>query len=132
MFDNCRNSHAQGNIGLGYAIAWFTSQNHTVSIPLNDSQEYDLLVDFSGDIKKIQVKTVKTLRATGTYKVELRTKSTQTKYFTSSQVDYLFALTSDGSQYLIPRQFITTKRSIELNSPKYARWLLNNSQAIRG
>jgi hypothetical protein len=34
-----------GNIGLGEAIAYFTGAMMTVSVPLNDSQPYDLIVD---------------------------------------------------------------------------------------
>ena len=37
------NSKRQGNIGIGAAIAWFTVHGYTVSIPLTDSQDYDLI-----------------------------------------------------------------------------------------
>lgn len=35
----------KGNTGLGIAIAYYTSNGYTVSISLNDTQDYDLIVD---------------------------------------------------------------------------------------
>ena len=32
----------KGNSGLGMAIAYFTTSGYIVSIPLNDTQDYDL------------------------------------------------------------------------------------------
>ena len=45
----------QGNIGLGKAIEYFTSNNITVAIPLNDTQKYDLIVDFNGKLQRVSV-----------------------------------------------------------------------------
>ena len=35
----------KGNTGLGIAIAYYTSNGYIVSIPLNDTQDYDLIVE---------------------------------------------------------------------------------------
>ena len=35
----------KGNSGLGMAIAYFSTNGYTVSIPLNDTQDYDLVVE---------------------------------------------------------------------------------------
>lgn len=35
----------KGNSGLGMAIAYFSSNGFTVSIPLNDTQDYDLVIE---------------------------------------------------------------------------------------
>ena len=35
----------KGNTSLGVAIAYYSSNGYTVSIPLNDTQDYDLIVD---------------------------------------------------------------------------------------
>lgn len=43
IFEHCKNTKEQGTIGLGKAIAYFTSRGFVVSIPLNDSQDYDLV-----------------------------------------------------------------------------------------
>lgn len=43
-----------GNTGLSMAIAYFGSNGYTVSIPLNDTQDYDLVVDIDGKLKKFK------------------------------------------------------------------------------
>ena len=48
-----------GNASLGTAIGYFTNTGYTVSIPLNDTQDYDLLVDFDGNIKKFWSKVLR-------------------------------------------------------------------------
>lgn len=42
----------KGNTGLGIAIAYYDSNGYTVSIPLNDTQDYDLIVDKDNNLKK--------------------------------------------------------------------------------
>ena len=44
----------QGNLGLGAAIAYYTSQCIPISIPLNDTQGHDLVID-DGTLKRVQV-----------------------------------------------------------------------------
>lgn len=39
---NFDSNKEKGNSGLGMAIAYFTTKGYTVSIPLNDIQDYDL------------------------------------------------------------------------------------------
>ena len=37
----------KGNAGLGLAIAYFSANGYTVSIPLNDTQDYDIIIEKS-------------------------------------------------------------------------------------
>ena len=39
------NNKEKGNAGLGAAIAYFSSNGYSVSIPLNDTQDYDLAIE---------------------------------------------------------------------------------------
>ena len=55
LFDKCKNTKQQGNVGLGVAIGHFTLNGYIVSVPLNDSQDYDLIVDCR-TLYKVQVK----------------------------------------------------------------------------
>ena len=75
LFNDCKNSHAQGNVGMGQAIAYYTLKGYTISIPLNDCQEYDLVVEYPDGLKKVQVKTTKHKAPSGNYIVNLRTMS---------------------------------------------------------
>lgn len=122
-----QNSKKQGDVGLGAAIAWFTSQGACVCIPLTDSQRYDLVVETSDGLKRVQVKTC-TLRApSGVYRVELRTKggnrSRETvKLFSADDADLLFILTDEGC-YLIPSDLVDQQNTINLGD-KYEAYLL--------
>ena len=42
----------KGNTSLGMAIGYYSSNGYTVSIPLNDTQDYDLIVDKENVLKK--------------------------------------------------------------------------------
>ena len=47
----------KGNSGLGMAIAYFSTNGYVVSIPLNDTQDYDLIIEKDGKLKTVQVKS---------------------------------------------------------------------------
>lgn len=51
------NTNTKGNIALGKAISYFTEQNYTISIPLNDSQWYDLIIEREGIFKLFKLST---------------------------------------------------------------------------
>jgi len=114
------NPNIQGNIGIGIAIGYFTAKKYIVSIPLTDSQDYDLIVDMDG-LKKIQVKTVYH-KTNEIFRVELRTKTSfrgkgvHRPVKTIGDVDFLFILTDDKTKYLIPRDKIYQKRGLSLSS----------------
>ena len=114
-----KNSKKQGDVGLGLAIAFFASKGWTVSIPLTDSQSYDLLID-DGKISRVQVKTTTQKgKAAGTYVVELRTlggnQSFHTvKKFSPESVDFLFVVTDDGSKYFIPSSSIAARSMLTI------------------
>ena len=127
MLSGHKNSKKQGDVGMGVAIGWFASQGTTVCIPLTDSQDYDLVVEIDGSLKKVQVKTTRCIRA-GYYQCNLKVcggnkSGTTTKLFDSSFVDYLFAVTGDNSKYLIPTTAITATSSISLGL-NYKQYLL--------
>lgn len=110
-----KNSKKQGDVGLGEAISYFTRKGYTVSIPLTDSQAYDLLVD-DGVVKKVQVKTSTSRSSSGSYEVGLRTlggnQSFHTiKKFDAAAVDLLFIVTEER-KYLIPSDRVQGKSSI--------------------
>lgn len=126
MFENAINSKKQGDIGMCYAIAFYSKKGWTVSIPVTDSQDYDLVVDDGDKLLKVQVKTTRSRDAkkkSSPYIVYLRTtggnKSGQTaKKFTNNKSDIVFILTDSGELYSIPRVNITSKSFISLGKDK--------------
>ena len=118
-FDTKRNI---GNAGLSMAIAYFGSNGYTVSIPLNDTQDYDLVVDFNGELKKIQVKASGYKSTNDSFQVQLKTVSGTTrkpyKTVKETNIDYLFCLCGDGTMYLIPKDCIKNKNTLNLSKQK--------------
>lgn len=120
MLNQC-NTNKQGNVGLGSAIAYFTSKGLSVSIPLTDTQDYDLIIEYPSGLKKVQVKTTRNIPTKSPYyTVELRTRTmcngimTREKNFADSDCDLLYILCADGSTYLIPRDQVATKFTMSL------------------
>lgn len=108
----------QGNLGLGKAIEYFVSHNIPVSIPLNDTQSYDLVADFNGKLQRVQVKTSRATENGISYTVQLRntggnrTGNVRQVAFDNNSSDYLFIYTANEKIYLIPCQDIDAKNSI--------------------
>lgn len=106
------NSKKQGDVGLGHAIAWFTRNSYTVSLPLTDSQDYDLIVDKENKLCRVQVKTASYKNEYGIYEVSLTVKggnrsgTGRIKQFNKDKVDLLFILTSDNEVYVIPSDVV--------------------------
>ena len=117
MFKNCNNSKNQGDTGLGSAIAYFTSIGICVSIPLTDSQDYDLVVDIDGELKKVQVKTTSYKNPAGNYVAGLKICGGNSKANFISKTadtlvyDFLYVLTEDLTRYFIPREVTSHLRS---------------------
>jgi hypothetical protein len=127
MFENVINSKKQGDVGMCYAIAYYSRLGWTVSIPITDSQDYDLLVENTdNNILKVQVKTSRYLTEGGTYQVSLKTcggnKSGQTiKKMDKNYIDLVFVLVDDGSCYSIPTEKIESSGSMNLGD-KYSEF----------
>lgn len=131
MFENAINSKKQGDIGMCYAIAYYSKLGWTISIPITDSQDYDLIIDTGANLLKVQVKTTKYKRniLSNVYSVSLKisggNKSGSTiKTFDKNDCDLLFVLTDSGDCYSIPRNEITAVTSINLTE-KYLPWKVN-------
>ena len=118
----------RGNCGLGIAIGYFSTHGFTVSIPLNDTQDYDLLIDKDNKIKSVQVKYTTCKTKYGKYQVALKscggTKGETYKTVVDTNVDYLFVATEQLDMFLIPIEEIKNKSTLNL-CEKYERYRLN-------
>jgi len=118
----------KGNCGLGIAIGYFSTNGYTVSIPLNDTQDYDLLIDKDNEIKSVQVKYTTCKTKYGNYQVALKscggTKGTTYKTVIDTKVDYLFIATDLLDMYLIPVKEVNNKSTLNL-CEKYKKYKLN-------
>lgn len=106
-----------------YAIAYYSKMGWTISIPITDSQDYDLIVDTNSSLLKVQVKTTIQKSPAGASIVSLRTnggnKSGNTsKNFDENECDLLFVMTDTPEFFSIPRKEIIAVSTITL-SEKY-------------
>ena len=92
----------KGRAGMSMAIAYFGANGYTVSIPLNDTQWYDLIVEKNGIFSTVQCKATGSadnaisLRSTG------GTKGKVYDHVLEHPVDYLFCLDGSMNMYVIP------------------------------
>lgn len=93
----------KGRAGLSAAIAYFGMNGYNVSIPLNDTQDYDLVVEKDNIFQKVQCK------ATGSQdgKIDFRITSGQKNGITignilNTQIDILFCLNQNQTMFCIP------------------------------
>lgn len=108
----------KGNTSLGIAIAYYSSNGYTVSIPLNDTQDYDLLVDKDNMLKKVQVKSTACKTKYGNYQVALKscggTKGKTYKTVIETKIDEIFILTEDLRMYILPISEIKNKSTLTI------------------
>ena len=117
----------KGNSGLGMAIAYFSTNGYVVSIPLNDTQDYDLIIEKNNVIKTVQVKSTGCKTKYGTYQVALKscggTKGKTYKTLINTKVDFLFILNENLEMYLIPKEIIKNATTLNL-CDKYKQYLV--------
>lgn len=118
----------KGNSGLGMAIAYFSTNGYTVSIPLNDTQDYDLVIEKNSKLETVQVKATGCKRKSGIYQVALKscggTKGNTYKTVIDTNVDHIFILTQEKEIYLIPKSEIRNRTSINL-CEKYKKYKIS-------
>lgn len=115
----------QGNVGLGRAIAYYTSRGLPVMVPLNDSQKYDLVID-EGTLKRVSVKTTRGKDIRGNFMVQLKNTTLGASHntirkFNNESCDILFVVTRDYTMYEIPTGEIKSTCNLTL-SRKYDRF----------
>lgn len=107
----------KGNSFLGIAIAYYSSNGYIVSIPLNDTQDYDLIVDKDGTLRRVQVKSSGCKTKYGNYQVALKscggTKGRTYKTIIETNVDELFILLENLEMYIIPIKEIKKQINIK-------------------
>lgn len=121
----------QGDAGVGLAIAWYTARGFVVSIPLSDSQPYDLVVDDGLQRLRVWVRTT-TLCGPDPgrhHQLNLRTVSGlgkglgmgKVRKFSTTAVDELFVACGDGRLFRIPSDVVRATSGLSLG-PKWKRF----------
>lgn len=132
---NQKTTLAQGALGLSRAIYEYQKSGYTVSIPLVDAQDYDLVIEKDGVFQSVQCKTTSVkcklannVKSNNQFQVSLRSIKTNTKVTTITKrgkYDLLFVLCSNGDCYSIPTTNLPMS-SINVGGNKYARYKLQS------
>lgn len=131
MFKN-KTTVTQGAIGLAIAIAWFAENDYIVSVPLNDNQPYDLIVDKGDGLKRVQVKTTR-FKGKGRSNYVTQLKSVRTnktvnniKNFDGNSCELVFIVTENKIKYLVPAIDLDGMTALALGE-KAEKWKLNEN-----
>lgn len=120
-----KTNREKGNSSLGIAIAYYSTNGYTVSIPLNDTQDYDLIIDKDDKLKKVQVKSTGCKTKYGNYQVALKscggTKGKTYKTVIETKIDEIFIVTENLMIYIIPINMIQNKSTLNL-CEKYEKY----------
>lgn len=91
-----------GRIGLSSAINYFTIKGYTVSLPLNDTQWYDLIIEKDGVFQTVQCKATNTENDTINFRSTGGTKGEVYDNILDHPLDYLFCVNKELKCWLIP------------------------------
>lgn len=108
-----------GRIGLSMAINYFTIKGYTVSLPMNDTQWYDLIVEKDGKFETVQCKATQRTEKI----IELSSKGgtkgiIYDNILNHSNLDWLFCVDNELNMWLIPVKEITTTKEIRLRTER--------------
>jgi len=125
---NFKTNKEKGNAGLGIAIAYYSSNGYTVSIPLNDTQDYDLIVDKDNNLKRVQVKSTSCITKSGNYQVALKscggTNGNTYKRVIDTCIEEVFILTEKLDMYIIPIKELKNRSTLAI-CDKYRKFKVN-------
>lgn len=92
-----------GRIELSMAINYFTLQGYTISLPLNDTQWYDMVVEKNKQFYTVQCKATMTQDSSISLKSCGGTKGKiYDNIINHPELDYLFCVNKDLNCWLIP------------------------------
>lgn len=123
------NSRKQGDVGTAFAIAYFVSKGYTVSLPISDSQPYDLIIETKGKCQRVQAKTCFKRNKFGSYEVQLRTvsntrgKKLTVRKLSKKNFELMYVVDGVGNHYLIPSAAVHDRNSITTTSMN--KWKVN-------
>ena len=107
-----------GRIGLSMAINYFTIKGYTVSLPMNDTQWYDLIIEKDGIFETVQCKATETKESAIDFRSTGGTKGVEyDNIHNHANLTYLFCVNKDMNMWLIPvKDLEDVKSSIRLRT----------------
>jgi len=115
----------KGDLAAAHAIAYFMTNGYEVCLPIGDKRPYDLVVEQSGVLSRVQVKYAGYYKGDKKYKAALRTMGGNQSYYTvkkysETDFDILFVYVENGRKFLIPWPELAIRNSLAIEASKYA------------
>ena len=98
----------KGRAGMSIGIAYFGANGYTVSIPLNDTQWYDFIIEKDGIFYTVQCKATGSQDNAISLKSSGGTKGSTYDNILNHKIDLLFCLDKDKNIFVIPVEDIRT------------------------
>ena len=92
----------KGRAGLSLAITYFSLNGYTVSLPMNDTQWYDMIVEKDGVFQTVQCKFTASKENTISLRSMGGTKGKEYDNVKNHPLDLLFCADKNLHMYLIP------------------------------
>lgn len=106
-----------GRIGLTMAINYFTIKGYTVSLPINDTQWYDLIIEKDGIIETVQCKATETKDDSIDFRSTGGTKGKEYDNIFNHNLTYVFCVNKDLNMWLIPvKDLSSSQKTIRLRT----------------
>lgn len=92
----------RGKAGLSLAIAYFGTNGYTISLPLNDTQWYDLIIEKEGIFQTVQCKFTASKDKVINFRSAGGTKGTTYDSILEHPLDILFCADNELNLFVIP------------------------------
>lgn len=109
----------RGKAGLSLAIAYFGTNGYTISLPLNDTQWYDLIIEKDGIFQTVQCKFTSSKDKVISFRSAGGTKGTTYDNILEHPLDILFCADNELNLFVIPMSDIRsfgTKNQVSLRT----------------
>ena len=121
------NSKDRGRAGLSLAIAYFGTNGYTVSLPMNDTQWYDLIVEKDGVFQTVQCKFTAAEKKVISFRSAGGSNGSVYDNILNHPLDLLFCADNEMNLFVIPMSDIREhgcQTQITLSKTKFTN---NNS-----
>ena len=99
------------------AINYFTIKGYTISLPINDTQWYDLIIEKDGIFETVQCKATQTSEGTIDFRSTGGTKGVEYDNLKNhSELDWLFCVDKNLNMWLFPVKELNNNRQIKLRT----------------
>lgn len=112
---------------MAHAISYFMLNGYEVCLPIGDKRPYDLVVEFSNKLFKVQVKYAGFYSQGSIHKAALRTMGGNQSFYTAKKYaddafDLLFVFVANGRKFLLPWNDLNNRTTLNIEASKFIKY----------